>query len=454
MADIKNKKEYAKSEYSKEKTKAPKQNIKNDNGKGGTNAGTKAKKPFAYHLIPYIFAVLAIWCILCFVTNAFCNPENMLLGGRESEHTLGLVGFYFCHVLLGTFGYAAYFMPVVLILFVVFWKKYDRRSFVATNMLVGFVSVSIISALCHTFMYMSGGRDGFSSNIPQLFLDGAAYGGGGVVGGLLSFGLIYIFSIVGTVFVLIAVLIPLLLFLFGTTPVEAAVFVGKRVKKSYKAASEHAKLRKARKVEKQKELEEKKKLALIEAKEAKRIAEAEEKDQKRLALEQAKLEDEKREEEQRASEEIKEDTCIINIPSFSSEEDDDENENEEIKLNAFSDTHALHADELKAETGAADLEDSDEDEDEPDSSAVSESARTVVFVKDGAKKKNTNAVDDMLTALFDDDEKTAIEKETGDILDVELDDEDDEEEDVLVFEESRPAPVQIPEYRFPPVELL
>ncbi len=450
MADIKNKKEYAKSEYSKEKAKNQKQSNNKDNGKENPNAATKTKKPFAYHLIPYVFAVLAIWCILCFVANAFCNPENMLLGGRESEHTLGLVGFYFCYGLLGTFGYAAYFMPVILILFVVFWKKYDRRSFVATNMLVGFVSVSAISALCHTFMYMSGGREGFSSDISQLFLDGAAYGGGGVVGGLLSFGLVYILSIVGTIFVLVAILIPLLLFLFGTTPVEAAVFIGKRIKKSYKAACERAKLRKAHKAEDKKAAEEKKRLELLEAKEAKRIADAEEKEQKRLALEQAKLEEAKLKEEEQKALNAKEDTCIINIPTFASEEDVDE---EEIKLNAFSDDQVSRDDELKTENGVDDSENKDE-EDELDTSVMSESEKTVVFVKDGTKKKNTNTVDDMLNDLFDDDEETAIEEEAGDDLDIELEDEDDEEDDVLVFEESRPAPVQVPEYRYPPVELL
>ena len=118
MADIKRKTKGADNKkVVKSKNNASSKKPTND------QKGKKDKKPFAYHLIPYIFALLAIFFILCFITNAICNPGNQLSGGMESDHAFGVIGFYICEISMGLFGPGAYALPVLMIIFVVFWKK-------------------------------------------------------------------------------------------------------------------------------------------------------------------------------------------------------------------------------------------------------------------------------------------------------------------------------------------
>ena len=462
MADMKNKREYAKKEYSNGKENKNEKNIgkKNEN-KQESRGSVNVKKPFAYHLVPYILSVFALFCVICFVANAICNPNNILLGGRESEHTLGAVGFYFCYGLLGTLGYAAYALPVIFFVLVAFWKNYTRRMFFVVNSIAVFASVSIISALCHIFMHMSDGVENFSYNIAKLFSEGASVGGGGVVGGLLSFAMVNILNIFGAIFVLVAIIIPLLLFLFGTTPVEAGAFIGKRIKKSYLAAAERSKQRKIEKANEKKILAEKKKIALIEAKAAMEDMLEEEREEKRRALEEEKI---RREKEKAAltdskdsendgealilPKEIEKDECKININI-------EDNEGESISLNAFSDRKITHSDDIKtpAELDAEEIngEDSGNGVEELDTSVLDKEEKTVVFVNDKIKKKSIDSVDEMVSDLFNDDDETqdTVSDDTAreEIFDIDLDDDDDELD-------NEPTPIIIPEYKFPPVDLL
>ena len=125
--------------------------------------------------------------LICFVSNLFCNPENELSDGRESEHTLGLLGFWVCNIMFGIFGPAAYALPLLLIVFVVFWKNYNQRSFVAINAVIASVTAIVISSLIHVFTHMGDGKENFTSEISLLFEEGAKLKGGGVIGGLFSF---------------------------------------------------------------------------------------------------------------------------------------------------------------------------------------------------------------------------------------------------------------------------
>ena len=229
---MKKKKVQAKESYSKQKDDAK-----------------KAKKPFAYHLIPYIFAMLAVLLLLCLVANLVCNPGNILHDEeRRDDHTLGVFGFYVCEITLGIFGHAAFALPVLLFLFVIFWKNYNRRSFVALNAVLAFVAATVVSSLAHVFIHMKDGKEAFTNSVGLLYAEGARMEGGGVIGGFVSYALVSLMNIVGTVFVLIAILIPILLFLFGTTPVEVAQWIAAKIKASNEKGKEK---REERKIEKE-----------------------------------------------------------------------------------------------------------------------------------------------------------------------------------------------------------
>ncbi len=437
MADSKKKKKYVK-----------KNDVKNKARKEGD------KKPFAYHLIPYVFALLAIFFTLCFITNAICNPDNTLNGGMESEHTLGVVGFYVCEISMGLLGYGAYALPVLMLLFVVFWKNYDRRSFVSLNIVILILSVALISAFSHVVIHASEGIEGFTTNAALLYDEGAMLSGGGIVGGYVGYAAYAVLNVFGAIFVIIAILIPMLLFLLGTTPVEVAQWIYGKIKRASKIRAERmavlrverAQAREANRIAAA-EAREEKRLALAEAKEAKKAEEAE--------LKARAIAESQKAEEIKTTVEIKEEPeaeekasggVIINLPTC------DNDEGDKLKLNVFSES-GIKTDALRNE---ADLEIATS-EDAFAEESLPEEDNTVVFT-DGRSKKNKGgskiAVDDIASDLFDGDDTLigvdfVVDEETGEIK------EEDSENEPIV-DEPAPKPVKepVPEYVFPPIDLL
>ena len=269
-------------------------NNKYDNKKNVKNEKKEKKdtsQSFGYQLIPYIVAVLALFLFVCFIANAICNPGNSLEGGSESEHTLGIVGFWICQVMFGLFGPAAYVIPIILACFTVFWKKNNDRGSVVFNAVISLLTSIVLSSLIHVFMHIGDGVDGMVSNVSELFSEGAASEGGGVLGGLLAFALCAIVNIGGTIFLLVALLIPMITFLVGTTPVAVASAIAARVKE---ANAKNAEIRAERKEEKA--LEEK------ERREEERAERAAMREEERARRAEEREEARREREEQRAAE--------------------------------------------------------------------------------------------------------------------------------------------------------
>ena len=234
------------------KGKADKRSAKNKQSKKPQKDKSQS---FGYQLIPYITAVLAIFLLVCFIANAICNPGNELADGSESEHTLGVVGFWICQIIFGLFGPAAYAIPIILACFVIFWKKYNDRDSVTLNAVIAAITSVLLSALFHVFMHIEDGADGLVSNVAELFSEGAASEGGGVIGGLLAFALAAIVNVGGAIFILLAVLIPMVTFLAGTTPVAVVSAIAAKIKE---ASADRAELRKE--IKKEEALEKKERL--------------------------------------------------------------------------------------------------------------------------------------------------------------------------------------------------
>lgn len=469
---------------------------KKDQKKGGDQ-----KPSFAYQLIPYIVAVVALFFLVCFISNAICNPGNILADeGREGEHALGIVGFWICQIMFGVFGPAAYVIPIIMACFVIFWRNYNRRDFVAINAIIAVLTAVVLSALIHTFMFMGGGIEAFSSDIGDLFESGAASGGGGVVGGILAFALTAILNIGGTLFVLIAVLIPMVMFLVGTTPVEVVSFVAGKIKVAMAASAEKRKERKEEEAldakerreeeraerEARREEERAQRAAEREAAKAEREAQKEveraEREAQREAASRAKGQnaDADREDETRSDEDFtppaglegkgsEQGKCKIRINNAT-----DEGE-EKIKLSAFTVDEMRHLDDLKSETsGGSDTDidaDDDIDEDERGAEAVfadgdsDDGTDTVVFTdpKDsGRRARGHSKVDDLVSERFDEN-NFEIDEETGEVFTPVVQDKgfksadeyraaNEKKDEYFIGEMPEPEP--IPEYVFPPVDLL
>ncbi len=455
----------------KKKTYVKKGKAVSEKKRPGTGDG---KPSFAYQLIPYIFAVAALFLLICFISNAICNPENSLEGGREDEHALGIFGFWICKVLFGVFGPAAYVIPVILLCFVIFWKNYNRRDFVAINAIIAVLTAIVLSGLIHTFIHMGDGREAFTNDVEYLFDEGARSAGGGVIGGILAFALVAVLNIGGSVFVFFALLIPMIMFLLGTTPVEVVSFIAQKIKA---AAAKGAEERKERKEEEELEKKERareeklERAALREEERALREAEREE------ARKRRELERESRAAAKAASDssdELRGDAPAADKKEFKiTIEGADDEDDEKVKLSAFSYEEKRHLDALKSQSKAEKvLEDADEygaseifpketgvDCDEDDDEAI-------VFVdpkSSGKKTRGYKDVDDLASELFDENGAVHVDPDTGEVFTPVVQSKSPKSADEYraanevkdeYFIGEKPEPEPIPEYEFPPVDLL
>ena len=456
------------------------------NGKAvtrGKDTRAAQKPSFAYQLIPYIVAVVALFLLVCFIANAIENPGNKLLeSGRESEHPLGIVGFWICQIMFGAFGPAAYLIPLILACFVIFWKNYNRRDFVAINAIIAVFTAVVLSALVHIFAHMGGGANAFSSSFMELFREGARSEGGGFLGGYLAFALNAILNVGGAIFVLIAVLIPMIMFLVGTTPVAVASFIAGKIKK---AMAEGAEIRKEKREEaaqeaKERREEERAERAVIREEErAQRAADREAAREARAAeREAAKLA--KAEEAQRARDEA---PALVGVPVVKNENEavvedepcepevktEEKEPEEKLKISAFS-TEDIRKTEGFKNRGPVRERPEIEDEDERGADAVfsqnnEDDGETVTFTAiddNGRRARGYSAVDDLVNERFD-EEDYQVDEETGEVFTPVVQDNGfksaaeyraaQEEKDEYFIGE-KPAPAPIPEYVFPPIDLL
>ena len=497
--------------------------------KKGTDTNNKKKgnnqKPsFAYQLIPYIVAVVALFLLICFIANAICNPGNELKDGRESEHALGIFGFWVCQVMFGVFGPAAYLIPIILACFVIFWRNYNSRDFVAINAVIAVLTSILLSALFHTFAHIGGeGTSEFTSDVGLLFDEGAASVGGGVVGGILAFALTAILNKGGTVFVLIVVLIPMVMFLIGTTPVEIVSLIAGKVKVSMAKSAEERKEREKEEAIEEKERREEERLERAALREEERARRAEEREEARRQREEA-VAAAKAEKEARAGAKASaadqsdsEDDVSLKRPenngdatatrdnranntgdatderdpqlvtatvsdSMGKTEDDEKEKDpeEKVKYSALSVDEIRRIDSLKTgERPVRQVQDQDDeeiDEDEKGAEGVfatdganedaeNDNAETVVFTdrKDSGKRdRGHSKVNDMASELYD-EENYEVDRETGEVFTPLVQDNGfksadeyraaQEQKDEYFIGE-KPEPETIPEYVFPPIDLL
>ncbi len=239
--------------YSKNAQPEKKSAPEKKNGKKGKNV---------HQFIPYILIAIGLFLLICYVTNLICNWGNELNDGSEGEHIMGYVGFYVCEVTLGLFGWAAFFIPPVLIFLALFWKKYIQDELAGVKTVVAVITTVILSGFIHILIH-AGDRGDLSNQFVELYEEGAELIGGGVVGGYLAFALNFFANIAGSIFICIALLIPLVLYLVGATPQviidKVSALVKKRMAEAKEEREAEDKEEKARlKAEKQEERERKK----------------------------------------------------------------------------------------------------------------------------------------------------------------------------------------------------
>ena len=263
------------------------------------------KRGRALGIVPYILIATAVLLLICSIANIF----NLVNGGGPRDHAFGFVGYYLCFAFFGVFGPAAYLIPFVLLNLAIFWKKYVEQNRLALKIILTFVALVVLAAFLH--VVIGGGAE--EVNFGVLFDMGMEHLGGGILGGYLAFLLVWAMKPVGAAIVLVLALIPVVLFLVGTTPQvwidKLASFISKKMEQAKANAAKRAEDRAFERAEAKKK-----------AKEDARIAKEEEKKAKAAAAAKKPEAD-----EVKTTEKVKTDnTSITDTKSTAAVEDDEE----------------------------------------------------------------------------------------------------------------------------------
>ena len=218
-------------------------------------AKVKRRSTFSEQFLPYIFAGIALIISVFLVLNALGDAET------ANEHLAGVVGFYFCQVLFGCFGWTAYLLPLLFVNLAVFWRRYCEENLVAVKIILSVLLMVLISAVIHVGVCTSDPALSKTFDVTYLYNTGAAFESGGVVGGVVGNLLYTGLKLPGTIALAVVTLPLIIMLLEGVTP----AFVFGKLWAAIKAWRERSAAEKeARREEKEAEAEAERKAATAE----------------------------------------------------------------------------------------------------------------------------------------------------------------------------------------------
>ena len=194
-------------------------------GKSAATGGKKSAKStpkkqqsggsqFVRNYLPYILGVIAIFLAVCFIADAFAGDVDPI------DHPIGFVGYYLCYALFGLLSWAAYLIPAILAVLVIFWKRYFETGRATSKVILSAVLLLLISALSHVIVCAINPYMAETVNPVELFELGTAFESGGVIGGLLGFCLYWALRLPGTIILAVAAIPLIIMYLVGVTPRE------------------------------------------------------------------------------------------------------------------------------------------------------------------------------------------------------------------------------------------
>ena len=227
---------------------------KGDNGQ--QTARVRQRSTFSEQFLPYIFGGLALIFSVLLLLNAIGGAS------KPEDHLMGYVGFYLCQALFGSFGWAAYLIPLVFVNLTIFWRRYCEERLVAVKLILSVLLMVMISSVIHVGVCTSDPSLAKTFDVGYLYRTGAVFESGGVVGGVVGNLLYTGLRLPGTVALAVVALPLILMMLVGVTP----AYVFGKLWAAIKAWRERAAEEKAaRREEKEAEAEAKRKAATQEA---------------------------------------------------------------------------------------------------------------------------------------------------------------------------------------------
>ena len=163
---------------------SPQKQTKNADSKQ-LSANMPSSRP-AHRVIPYLLFGLAAFFGICMILNLFCNLNNQC-ANDPSAHLLGSVGYWICYVLFGSFGAAAFLIPVLMVNMAIYWKDFIDNKLTLEKSLVSVLLLLFFGAFIHSFSFIQLPEDQWRRSAAELMRLGAELRGGGVIGGGLGY---------------------------------------------------------------------------------------------------------------------------------------------------------------------------------------------------------------------------------------------------------------------------
>ena len=191
-----------------------------------------------HQILPYFLIGLAIFIGLALLLNLFCNWQNSLKD--PNDHWMGVVGYGICYGLFGTFGPAAFALPLVLLNLGIFWKQYIDHKLTISKIIASLVFVIMLGTVIHVFCLIALPAELRDISAADLFLHGAATTGGGLIGGKLGYFLYTLCRFVGALIISFLLLGVSLFYFLGMTPQHLWNYLRNRRKKHPKRTQSYS----------------------------------------------------------------------------------------------------------------------------------------------------------------------------------------------------------------------
>ena len=200
------------------------------------------RRRFSEQYVPYLWAALALFLIVCFVLDVVGRAES------PQEHLMGVVGYWICRVLFGLFGWAAFLLPAVNIMMAISWRRYCRERMVAFQIAMSALFMLLLSAFIHVCVCTSD-EAYLTADPGTLFRTGAAFESGGVIGGWLGWLLYMGLRLPGSIVLMVITMPLVIMFLIGITPSDAFSRIKGLIRRAVQANRERSAARRRQKEE-------------------------------------------------------------------------------------------------------------------------------------------------------------------------------------------------------------
>ena len=200
------------------------------------------RRRFSEQYVPYLWAALALFLIVCFVLDVVGRAES------PQEHLMGVVGYWICRVLFGLFGWAAFLLPAVNIMMAISWRRYCRERMVAFQIAMSALFMLLLSAFIHVCVCTSD-EAYLTADPGTLFRTGAAFESGGVIGGWLGWLLYMGLRLPGSIVLMVITMPLVIMFLIGITPSDAFSRIKGLIRRTVQANRERSAARRRQKEE-------------------------------------------------------------------------------------------------------------------------------------------------------------------------------------------------------------